>query len=115
MNAVRAVFRTADGSRGFQVDPDECPGHVEDFDSYRYPSRRAGHVPDRQLPLKDGVHDHGADEFRYVVCNEFPALVYGVMNGRAKKQRVDDQEHDTNRRSRLGPGTIAGDVLTKEW
>ena len=44
---------------------------IEDFEEYRYPDSSDG-KPIKEEPLKDGVHDHGNDAFRYFIINRFP-------------------------------------------
>ena len=61
---------SADGTRRLHVDKG-CLGIIEDLFSYRYPERK-DNTPMKELPLKDGKHDHGIDALRYAIVNRFP-------------------------------------------
>ena len=52
-------------------------GIIEDLFSYRYPERK-DNTPMKELPLKDGKHDHGIDALRYAIVNKFPIRQYEI-------------------------------------
>ena len=64
---VRSYFENAKGEAKFFVHP-RCKGHISSFENYRYPEQKEG-KPTKDLPLKDGVHDHACDETRYFFVN----------------------------------------------
>ncbi len=67
---LRSFIMSADGTRRLHVDKG-CVGIIEDLFSYRYPERK-DNTPMKELPLKDGKHDHGIDALRYAIVNRFP-------------------------------------------
>jgi len=69
---ARTFFEAADGHISFFVSKD-CPGHTQDFEGYQYPEKKIDQgVKDE--PKKDGLFDHGCDEFRYFIVNRFPII-----------------------------------------
>ena len=67
---TRGFFESADGTRRVHVDK-KCNDVIKDFEEYRYPESQDG-KPIKEEPIKDGVHDHGNDAFRYFIINRFP-------------------------------------------
>ena len=67
---VRQFMMSADGQIRLHIDH-KCKGIVEDIESYRYPEHKEGSNLKNE-PLKDGLHDHGADALRYGLCGRFP-------------------------------------------
>ncbi len=45
--------------------------YILDYSNYSYPEKKSDHAL-KDEPLKDGFHDHGADETRYFFINRFP-------------------------------------------
>ena len=70
VNHVRSYFEDAQGNAHFFVSK-SCPGHIEDNENYRYPEKKQDQDL-KNLPLKDGRHDHGTDDERYYFINRFP-------------------------------------------
>ena len=71
---LRSFIESANGIRRLHVDK-KCTGIIEDLMSYRYPEHKDG-TPLKNIPLKDGVHDHGIDALRYGIVNKFPIKEY---------------------------------------
>jgi len=67
---VRQYMMSASGDIRLHIDH-KCTGIVEDIESYRYPEHKEGSNLKNE-PLKDGLHDHGADALRYGICGRFP-------------------------------------------
>ena len=67
---VRSYIMSADGKIRLHINYN-CTGIVEDLESYRYPEHKEGSKLNNE-PLKDGLHDHGADSLRYGICGRFP-------------------------------------------
>ena len=67
---VRNFIRSKDGERRLHISK-RCTGIIQDLESYRYPESREG-ADLKELPLKDGYHDHGCDALRYGIINKFP-------------------------------------------
>tara|TARA_R110002074_G_scaffold402168_1_gene604178 strand:- start:1604 stop:2974 length:1371 start_codon:yes stop_codon:yes gene_type:complete len=67
---VRNFICAEDGTRRLHIDT-SCHGIIEDIESYRYPETKEG-LALKDLPLKDGYSDHGADALRYGIINKFP-------------------------------------------
>ena len=67
---VRSFIENAQGERFFHLDK-KCVNMAIDLENYRYPEAKEG----KDLkgdPIKDGMHDHGADMIRYYYINRFP-------------------------------------------
>lgn len=79
---VRSFIENANGERFIHLDK-KCLGLAEDFENYRYPEHKEG-TDLKQLPIKDGYHDHGMDAVRYFFTNRFPIRQQGIILG--KKQ-----------------------------
>lgn len=73
---VRSFIENADGLRRLHVN-NKCIGIAEDLENYRYPEHKEGKEL-RELPLKDGYHDHGCDMIRYFFLNRFPIKQQGI-------------------------------------
>jgi hypothetical protein len=58
------------------VKPRATRGLVKDFEGYRYPEAKDGR-PVGDMPVKDGLHDHGVDAWRYFSVGD--ALASGVL------------------------------------
>ena len=67
---IRRFIKNANGDRFIHVD-EKCIGITEDFENYRYPEHTEGTLL-KELPIKDGYHDHGMDMVRYFFINRFP-------------------------------------------
>jgi hypothetical protein len=67
---VRNFIENANGETRLHVS-NKCIGICEDLENYRYPEHKEG-TDLKQLPIKDGYHDHGADSLRYFFINRFP-------------------------------------------
>ena len=67
---VRNFICSSDGNRRLHISK-RCTGIIQDIESYRYPESREG-ADLKELPLKDGYHDHGCDALRYGIVNKFP-------------------------------------------
>lgn len=67
---VRNFIETAESKRYIHVDK-KCVGIAEDFENYRYPEHKEGYDI-KEMPIKDGYHDHGMDMTRYFFINRFP-------------------------------------------
>ena len=67
---VRNFICSSDGTRRLHIDR-RCAGIIQDIESYRYPETKEG-ADLKELPLKDGYHDHGCDALRYGIVNKFP-------------------------------------------
>tara|TARA_R100001510_G_C7564322_1_gene143188 strand:- start:332 stop:703 length:372 start_codon:yes stop_codon:yes gene_type:complete len=67
---ARRWMEDANGEKHFFV-AKRCKKSIQSYENYRYPD----HKKDQQLkemPLKDGVNDHIADCYRFMICNLFP-------------------------------------------
>ena len=53
----------------------KCTNIINDFESYRYHDEKEGHDL-KEIPMKDGLHDHGMDALRYFLVNQFPIKQY---------------------------------------
>ena len=69
INHVRSFILSADGSRRLHIS-NKCVGLIEDLESYRYPDDEGKSL--KELPLKDGYHDHSMDALRYLIVNLEP-------------------------------------------
>ena len=69
INHVRSFILSADGSRRLHIS-NKCVGLIEDLESYRYPDDEGKSL--KELPLKDGYHDHSMDALRYLLVNLEP-------------------------------------------
>tara|TARA_R100001594_G_C4052823_1_gene265312 strand:- start:4949 stop:6337 length:1389 start_codon:yes stop_codon:yes gene_type:complete len=67
---VRNFICNVNDDRRLHIDK-KCSGIIADIESYRYPDDRENRDL-KDLPLKDGVHDHGCDALRYLIVNLFP-------------------------------------------
>ena len=67
---VRNFMCSSDGTRRLHISK-RCTGIIQDIESYRYPESKEG-ADLKELPLKDGYHDHGCDALRYGIINKFP-------------------------------------------
>jgi Terminase large subunit, T4likevirus-type, N-terminal len=66
--------------------PKALRGAVKDFEGYAYPEAKEG-KPVGDVPLKDGLHDHGVDAWRYFAVNEYVrtgGLGHGSESQRAR-------------------------------
>tara|TARA_R100000234_G_scaffold15384_3_gene8411 strand:- start:3822 stop:4988 length:1167 start_codon:yes stop_codon:yes gene_type:complete len=67
---ARRWMEDANGEKHFFV-AKRCKKSIQSYENYRYPD----HKKDQQLkemPLKDGINDHIADCYRFMICNLFP-------------------------------------------
>jgi hypothetical protein len=71
---VRSFIKSANGERRLFIDS-RCRGIIEDLETYRYPEHKEGQQL-RDVPLKDGYSEHGADALRYGIVNRFPIRNY---------------------------------------
>lgn len=71
---VRSFIKAADGTRRLHIH-NKCAGLIEDLEGYRYPERSDGQAL-KDVPLKDGYSEHGADALRYGIVNRFPIRKY---------------------------------------
>ena len=53
----------------------KCKGIIQDIESYRYHDDKEGHDL-KEIPIKDGLSDHGMDALRYFLVNQFPIKQY---------------------------------------
>ena len=67
-------------------------GLAEDLENYRYPEHKEGKDL-REIPIKDGYHDHGCDMLRYFMLNRFPIKQQGIKFVDRKKE--GNQWHNT--------------------
>ncbi len=67
---IRRFIKNAQGERFLHIDK-KCQGIIEDFENYRYPEHKEGALL-KEMPIKDGIHDHGMDMVRYFFINRFP-------------------------------------------
>lgn len=63
---IRRALRAGDGRSKLLISP-RCPRLIEAMSCYHYPE--ADSAANRELPLKDGVHDHSIDALRYFFIN----------------------------------------------
>ena len=69
INHVRSFILSADNRRKLHINS-KCVGLIEDLESYRYPDDEGKSL--KELPLKDGYHDHSMDALRYLLVNLVP-------------------------------------------
>ena len=53
----------------------KCVNVINDIESYRYQDQKDG-TDLKNIPLKDGLHDHSMDAMRYFFVNQFPIKQY---------------------------------------
>ena len=70
INHVRGFIENANGERYLHLDK-KCINMAVDLENYRYPEAKEGKDL-KNDPIKDGMHDHGADMLRYYYINLFP-------------------------------------------
>ena len=91
---VRSFIENAEGLRRLHVDR-KCLGIAEDLENYRYPEHKEG-MALKELPVKDGYHDHGCDMVRYFFLNRFPIKQQGIkFVDRNKKDNKWQATHKT--------------------
>ena len=73
---VRNFILSEDGTRRLHIDT-KCKGIIEDFEGYCYPEHKE-HRDLKELPVKDGRHDHSMDAIRYGLVNRFPIKNYQI-------------------------------------
>ena len=73
---VRGFIRSADDVIRLHISK-KCIGLIEDLESYRYPEHKDG-TQLKNEPLKDGLHDHGADALRYGIVNHVPIKQFQI-------------------------------------
>ena len=73
---VRSFIESLDGPRRLHLDK-KCLGMAEELENYRYPEHKEGQQL-KELPIKDGYHDHGCDMLRYFFINRFPIKQQGI-------------------------------------
>ena len=73
---VRGFIRSADDKIRLHISS-KFIGLIEDLESYRYPEHKDG-TQLRNEPLKDGLHDHGADALRYGIVNHVPIKKFQI-------------------------------------
>ena len=71
---VRNFVCSVDGKRRLHIDK-KCKGIIQDIETYRYHDEKEGHAL-KDVPLKDGLSDHGMDALRYFLVNMFPIKQY---------------------------------------
>ncbi len=59
------------------VKPRAARGVVKDVESYHYPAAKSEHAV-KDVPVKDGVHDHSMDAWRYFAINEYAGTATSV-------------------------------------
>ena len=77
---VRGFIRNVEGKHRIHIS-DKCIGLIEDLESYRYPEHRDG-TQIKDTPLKDGLHDHGADALRYALVNYEPIRKFQIRTAK---------------------------------
>mgnify|MGYP006403758069 CR=1 FL=1 len=53
----------------------KCVNVINDIESYRYQDQKDG-TDLKEVPIKDGLHDHSMDALRYYFVNQFPIKQY---------------------------------------
>ena len=81
---VRSFIENADGLRRLHLN-NNCMGLAEDLENYRYPEHKEGKDL-KEIPVKDGFHDHGCDMLRYFLLNRFPIKQQGIQFVDRKKE-----------------------------
>ena len=71
---VRNFICSTNGDRRIHIDR-KCKGIIQDIETYRYHDEKEGHDL-KEIPIKDGISDHGMDAFRYFFVNHFPIKQY---------------------------------------
>ena len=74
---VRNFILSSDGTRRLHID-EKCTGLIEDMEGYAYPESKEGYEM-KELPKKDGYHDHSMDALRYALVNQFPIRQYQIQ------------------------------------
>ena len=69
INHVRNFILSDNNISRLHIDK-KCEGLIEDIESYRYPDDEGKSL--KELPLKDGIHDHSMDALRYLLINLDP-------------------------------------------
>ena len=73
---VRNFVLSSEGTRRLHIDK-KCTGLIEDMEGYAYPETKEGYEM-KELPKKDGYHDHSMDALRYALVNQFPIRQYQI-------------------------------------
>tara|TARA_R110002110_G_scaffold240683_1_gene456922 strand:+ start:428 stop:1759 length:1332 start_codon:yes stop_codon:yes gene_type:complete len=71
---VRNFICNVNGDRRLHIDK-KCINLINDIESYRYVDQKEG-TDLKEIPLKDGLHDHAMDAMRYYFVNQFPIQQY---------------------------------------
>ena len=71
---VRNFVCNVNGDRRLHIDK-KCVNVINDIESYRYADQKEG-TDLKEIPLKDGLHDHSMDALRYYFVNQFPIKQY---------------------------------------
>ena len=71
---VRNFICNVEGTRRLHIH-NKCKGIIQDIESYRYHDEKEGHDL-KEIPVKDGISDHGMDAMRYFFVNQFPIKQY---------------------------------------
>tara|TARA_R100000808_G_scaffold23561_1_gene52455 strand:- start:975 stop:2330 length:1356 start_codon:yes stop_codon:yes gene_type:complete len=74
---VRSFIENAEGLRRLHLNKN-CMNMAEDLENYRYPEHKEGKDL-KEVPVKDGYHDHGCDMLRYFFLNRFPIRQQGIQ------------------------------------
>jgi len=71
---VRNFVCNVEGQRRLHINK-KCKGIIQDIETYRYHDEKEGHAL-KDVPVKDGLSDHGCDALRYFLVNMFPIKQY---------------------------------------
>lgn len=71
---VRNFICNVNGDRRLHINK-KCVNVINDIESYRYVDQKEG-TDLKEIPLKDGLHDHSMDAMRYYFVNQFPIQQY---------------------------------------
>ena len=71
---VRNFICNVNGDRRLHINK-KCVNVINDVESYRYQDQKEG-TDLKEVPMKDGLHDHSMDALRYFFINQFPIKQY---------------------------------------
>ena len=71
---VRNFICNVNGDRRLHINK-KCVNVINDIESYRYIDQKEG-TDLKEIPMKDGLHDHSMDALRYFFVNQFPIKQY---------------------------------------
>ena len=71
---VRNFICNVNGERRLHINK-KCKNIIHDIETYRYHDEKEGHAL-KNIPIKDGLSDHGMDALRYFLVNQFPIKQY---------------------------------------